>query len=155
MNDSEDSPSDWREWREQRRLQAWELHLQGWSQPKIAEALEVTQGAVSQWIRRAEQGGVNALLHRRAPGRRAALTEAQFAELPTLIERGAKAYGFRGDYWTTQRVADAVNQVFGVSYHPAHVSRLLRKHCPTWRAEKGAESETDGKDENDKASTRQ
>jgi hypothetical protein len=30
-------------------------------------------------------------------------------------------------------VAGLLMQVFDVSYHPAHVSRLLRKHCPGWR----------------------
>jgi hypothetical protein len=27
-----------------------------------------------------------------------------------------------------------LKQVFGVTYHPGHVSRLLQKHCPDWRA---------------------
>ena len=35
-------------WREGRRLRAWELHQQGWKQQEIADALGVTQGAVSQ-----------------------------------------------------------------------------------------------------------
>lgn len=50
------------EWLEERRLRAWELHREGWTQQRIAEALGVTQGAVSQWLRRvAEAGGVQGL----------------------------------------------------------------------------------------------
>lgn len=45
------------EWREGRRLRAWELHEAGWSQAAIAEALGVTPGAVSPWMRRAREGG--------------------------------------------------------------------------------------------------
>ena len=62
-----DQPPDWRE---SRRLQAWELHQQGWSQRRIAEALGVTQGAVSQWLKQAREGGAGALRHNPATGRR-------------------------------------------------------------------------------------
>ena len=36
------------DWREGRRLRAWELHQQGWKQKDIAAALGVTPGAVPQ-----------------------------------------------------------------------------------------------------------
>ncbi len=122
------------DWQETRRFRAWELHQQGWSQPQIAEALEVTQGAVSQWLKRVrEGGGVEALRRHPAPGRQPGLTDAQFAQIPALIARGAAAYGFPDDRWTTRRVAAVLKQVFGVTYHPGHVSRLLQKHCPDWR----------------------
>jgi len=126
-----------KDWREIRRRLAWELHQQGWSQLRIAETLGVTQGAVSQWLKRTrEGGGVEALRHHPAPGRQPALTDDQFAQIPALLARGASAFGFQDDHWTIQRVAALLNQVFGVSYHPGHVSRLLQKHCPDWRDQK-------------------
>lgn len=122
------------DWRERRRLRAWELHQQGWSQRRIAAELGVTQGAICQWLRRGhEGGGVDALRHHAAPGRRGALTDEQLGQIPALLARGAESFGFRGDEWTTRRVAVVLKQSFGVSYHPAHVSRLLRAHCPGWR----------------------
>jgi transposase len=125
-------------WLETRRLQAWELHQQGWSQRQIAAELGVTQGAVSQWLKRVREGngGVEALRHHPAPGRRTALTSDQLQQIPMLIDRGATAFGFQGDHWTTSRVAEILKQHFGVSYHPAHISRLLRKYCPNWRDQK-------------------
>jgi transposase len=120
------------EWREARRFQAWELHELGWSQQRIAEALGVTQGAVSQWFKRLREGGIEALRHHPAPGRQAALTNEQFAQIPALIAHGATAFGFPDDHWTVKRVTTILNQVFGVAYHPGHVSRLLQKHCPGW-----------------------
>jgi transposase len=42
-----------------------------------------------------------------------------------LLARGAPAWGFRGDRWTRERVAAVIRREFGVSYHPAHISRLL------------------------------
>jgi DNA-directed RNA polymerase specialized sigma24 family protein len=41
------------DWREGRRLRAWELAQQGWKQTDIAAALGVTHGAISQWLTRA------------------------------------------------------------------------------------------------------
>jgi transposase len=115
-----------RDWREARRLRAWELKQQGWQQRAIAAALGVTPGAVSQWLKRAAEGGVAALRTRLRPGARPKLTPEQRARLPAVLARGAEAYGFAGDVWTTSRVAAVIEQEFGVRYHPAHVSRLLR-----------------------------
>ncbi len=114
------------DWREGRRLRAWELKQQGWKQRHIADALGVSPGAVSQWVNRAKQGGVEALHRHPAPGRQPRLTTDQRAQLPSLLARGAEAFGFRGDVWTTARVATVIEREFGVRYHPAHVSRLLR-----------------------------
>ena len=116
------------DWREGRRLRAWELKQEGWSQQRIAEALGVSKGAVSQWMKRAsEGGGVEALKRQPAPGATPRLSEEQRAKVPELLERGAEAYGFRGEVWTCARVAEVIRREFGVLYHPAHVSRLVRK----------------------------
>jgi transposase len=114
------------DWREGRRLRAFELKQQGWSQQRIAEALGVSKGAVSQWMKRARQGGVEALKRQPAPGARPRLSEEQRAKVPELLERGAEAHGFRGELWICERVAIVIRREFGVSYHPAHVSRLLK-----------------------------
>jgi transposase len=115
------------DWREGRRFRAFELKQQGWSQQRIAEALGVSKGAVSQWMKRARDGGgVEALKRRPAPGARPRLSEHQRAQGPELLEQGAEAHGFRGELWTCERVAIVIRREFGVSYHPAHVSRLLK-----------------------------
>ena len=117
-----------KDWREERRKRAWALKQQGWLQKEIAIALGVSEGAVSQWLRRArEGGGETALLRRPAPGRVARLTAEQRAQIPGLLERGAETYGFRGDVWTASRVAEVIWQTFGVRYSRDHVSALLRR----------------------------
>jgi len=114
------------DWREGRRLRAWELKQEGWSQQRIAEALGVSKGAVSQWMKRGREGGVQALKRRPAPGAPPRLSKEQRAKVPELLEWGAQAYGFRGEVWTCGRVAEVIRREFGVVYHPAHVSRLLK-----------------------------
>jgi transposase len=113
-------------WREGRRLRAWELRQQGWKQQAIAEALGVTQGAVSQWLKRATEGGIEGLRHRKPPGAAPRLTPEQRSQIPLLLAEGAQAFGFRGDIWTQPRVAEVVRRQFGISYDPSQVGRILR-----------------------------
>jgi transposase len=103
--------TDWREWR---RLRAWELKQQGWRQREIAAALGVTEGAVSQCMSRGRQGGLESLRHRPPPGPASRLAPEQVAELPRLLARGAEAFGFRGQVWTARRVTDVIRREFGV-----------------------------------------
>lgn len=114
------------DWKEGRRRRAWELSQQGWKQKDIAVALGVSKGAVSQWLKRARTQGVEALRRHPAPGPQPKLSAEQVAQLPEVLARGAEAFGYRGQVWTTKRVAEVIKRVLGVSYHPAHCSRILR-----------------------------
>ena len=114
-------------WREARRLQAWELFQKGWKQKTIAEALGVTEGAVSQWLKKARSEGIEGLYHRKGGGPKPRLNEGQIAQLPGLLSQGAEAYGFRGDVWTRGRVRSVIKQEFGVGFSLSHVGRLLKQ----------------------------
>jgi transposase len=114
-------------WREARRFQAWELSQKGWKQKDIAEALGVSEGAVSQWLKLAGAGGVEALRHRKGGGPKPRLTGEQIEQLPRLLAEGAAAWGFRGDVWTRARVAQVIKQHFGVQFSLSHVGRLLQQ----------------------------
>jgi len=104
------------------------LKQEGWPQQDIARALGVSEGAVSQWLKRArEHGGVEALTRRPPPGVTPRLSMEQRGQLPALLARGAEAHGLRGDVWTARQVAQLIADTFGVHYHRDHVSRLLRQ----------------------------
>jgi transposase len=116
------------DWREERRKRAWALKQEGWPQKEIARALGVSEGAVSQWLKRArEAGGIEGLKRRPAPGMTPRLRVEQRAELPALLAQGAETFGFCGDVWTARRVAHLIADTFGVRYHRDYVSRLLRQ----------------------------
>jgi hypothetical protein len=68
------------DWREGRRRRAWELKEHGWKQQDSAAALGVTPGAVSQWLKRGREQGVEGLRRHPAPGRQPRLTPEQLAE---------------------------------------------------------------------------
>jgi transposase len=124
MSKTDEHRGDWKEWR---RRRAWELCKQGWKQQEIAEALGVTQGAVSQWMKVGREQGEEELRGKRAKGPKARLSQEQLARLPALLDQGAEAHGFRGEVWTTARVAELLTKQFGVTSHPAHRSRLLKR----------------------------
>jgi len=109
------------------RMQAWKLKEQGWQQKDIAVALGVSEGAVSQWLKRGRAGGLEALKAHPPTGMKARLTAEQKAQIPALLAKGTEAYGFRGDVWTAKRVAEVIHRMFGVRYHRDHVGRLLRE----------------------------
>jgi transposase len=115
------------DWREERRKQAWKLKQQGWQQKEIAEAVGVSEGAVSQWIKKANEGGEGALKARAYPGAKPRLSVEQKAQIPEVLAKGAEAYGFRGDVWTASRVAKVIEKTFDVRYSRDHVGKLLRQ----------------------------
>ena len=116
-----------RSWREGRRQRAWALYQEGWTQARIATALGVTQGAVSQWLTRAARHGPTVLADQPIPGRPPLLNPSQRAQLVELLTQGAEAHGFLGEVWTRRRVARLIQEHFAIRYHPTHVGRLLRQ----------------------------
>lgn len=112
-------------WREERRKRAWVLYQDGWAQKDIAEALGVTRGAVSQWVKRGLKGGADGLLHPKVRGRPSKLKISEREHLKELLAQGAESFGFRGAVWTCGRVVKVIEREFGVHYHPAHISRIL------------------------------
>jgi transposase len=128
-----------KDWREVRRRRAWELKQLGWKQCDIAEALGVTEGAVSQWLKAARAEGAKGLAARKRSGRPPQLTDEQRQKIPELLVKGAEAHGFRGDLWTRSRVAVVLRREFGVTHSPQHVGTLLQqcgwsRQQPTRRA---------------------
>jgi transposase len=77
-------------------------------------------------MRRATEEGVEALKHKPPPGATPRLEDSQRLRLKELMNFDAEAYGFGGKVWRCARVAELIRKEFGLSYHPAHLSRLLR-----------------------------
>ena len=117
------SPADWRE---ARRIRAWELYQTGWTQSRIAAALGVTQGSVSQWIARGKAGAEVALRTQPKPGAPRKLGSVGREQLREMLAKGAEAHGFVGAIWTCPRVAMLIARTWSVSYHPSQVGRILR-----------------------------
>ena len=114
------------DWRQQRRRRAFELRELGWTQRAIAEALGVSEAAVSKWFV-AAVGDTEPWRGRPHPGRPSRLTAEQLRLVPDLLSHGAEAYGFLGDVWTCSRIATVIRLELEVSYSRAQVSRLMKR----------------------------
>ena len=124
MSQSTSQPSP--DWREARRVRGWELHQQGWTQQRIAAALGVTQGAVSQWLARGKAGAEAALRTPPRPGAPPKLAPSERQELLAMLGEGPAAHGFTGAVWTCPRIATVIYRRWKISYHPSQVGRILR-----------------------------
>ncbi|MFC5413199.1 winged helix-turn-helix domain-containing protein [Larkinella bovis] len=109
------------------RRRCVELDLAGWKQGPIAQALGLTQGWVSQTLKKYRQQGVTALQWRKPTGAPTRLTRDQLQQLVDELNKGAQHHGFTGAVWTRPRVNEVIKKLFGVSYDPSQVGRLLKK----------------------------
>lgn len=114
---------DWREWR---RLRAWELARQGWGVRRLAVALNASPAAVSRWLATARRDGRAALFAQPRPGAPPKLSAGQRHLIPDFLWHGPEAYGFRGELWTCPRVAQVLAEEFGVRYSRSQVARILK-----------------------------
>jgi transposase len=60
-------------------------------------------------------------------GRPPRLTTKQVVRLEKALARGAYSHGYAEDYWTLDRIAHLIWQMFSVRYHPSAVWHLLRR----------------------------
>ena len=110
---------------EQRRLRAVALDRQGLGPTAIAARLDTTPQTVCCWLRRHRQRGAAGLAARPASGRPAKLKPGQKRRLVQYLLKGATAAGFATDLWTCPRIAQLVQQRFGVHYHVDAIPRLM------------------------------
>ena len=61
-----------------------------------------------------------------APGRPSKLSDREKGQLEKLLLKGAVAAGFPTNLWTCARIAQAIEEHFGVRYHIDHIGRLMR-----------------------------
>ncbi len=112
---------------EARRLRAADLFAKGVSQADIGRELGVSHQTVSDWHKQWKVGGKRALRRVGSPGRPRKVSDADLAKVERALEKGPKANGYPTDLWTLARVAQVIDKTTGVTYHPGHVWKVLRR----------------------------
>lgn len=111
---------------EQRRLKGARLLDKGVPQAEVARRCGVSRQTASQWDRLRKEKGTGGM-KRRPLGRPRQLSDAQCAELSTMLLEGALAQGFATELWTLPRVAKLIKERFGIRYSTGHMWHLLRR----------------------------
>jgi transposase len=111
---------------EQRRMCAVDLFEQGVIPAEIARQFGVSHQIVSDWRTAWRQSGRDALRAAGRAGRPPKLSSDQLAEVEAALANGAEANGYTTDLWTLPRVAEVIERLSGVAYHPGHVWYIVR-----------------------------
>jgi transposase len=119
---------------QRRRLRAVELVNQGESPEEVARFLGCGRSSVYTWVKLARED-LGKLAAKPHPGRTPRLTDEQRKELAGLLLQGAKAHGWRTDLWTANRAAELIDRHFGISFHPEHVRKVLKRRLG-WTSQK-------------------
>lgn len=87
--------------------------------------LSVSPAAVSQWKKIYQRAGPEGLKAKPHPGAKPKLTTRQRQKLGRLLLQGPLAHGYTTDLWTLKRIAEVIEEHFGVRYDPSGVWHVL------------------------------
>src|SRR5437016_5614349 len=107
------------------RLHAVALNMEGKTAPEIANHLKVHRSKVSIWLRNWQAHGMDGILEGHRSGRPPEISDPQRRKLSDILDSGPVAYGFTSGVWTSPMVTSVIEEEFSITYHPAHVSRIL------------------------------
>jgi transposase len=122
-----------------RREAAVRLFEQGERQATVAHMLRASRQSVSEWWLAWRAGDTKKLKGATEAGRKPRVQAEQLKLVERELLRGARAQGYETDLWSLPRIAQLIKKVTGVSYHPGHVWKILRRmgwslQRPTLRA---------------------
>lgn len=127
--------------REEIRFQAIKDWHEGLSPTNLARKYGTSRKIVYQWIDRFRQGGwdgLKTLTGKTGPKPRLTLEQEQQLK-KLLITRTPLDYGYQTPLWTSQIIADLIDQTFQVKLVAASVRKLLKRmgfssQKPRWGA---------------------
>ena len=108
----------------ERRTRGLALLAEGKTPKEVAEILDVTKRSVDRWRANTKKPKKKAT---RPPGRPRKLSEKQVKRLEKALDKGAYAFGYAGDYWTLDRIAQVIWQLFEVRYETSAVWHVMQR----------------------------
>ena len=89
----------------------------------VAATLHVTVRCVYRWRQEAKRPK-----RKKRPcrlGRPKKIDDQQVKKLEKALDQGAYAFGYAGDYWTLDRIAQLIWHLFKIRYHPSAVWHIM------------------------------
>jgi len=111
---------------EVRRRLGGRLLLEGKGVREVARLVGASPSSVERWKEAIRKGGMEALKAKPHPGRPPRLSSRQKNQLVKILLKGPRKAGYQTDLWTCPRVAQVIEDSFGVKYHPDWVWYILR-----------------------------
>jgi transposase len=110
-----------------RRQRALNLLRDGQHPTQVAKQIGTTPQSVCRWRREAQQCKRRQKPRGRGPGRPSRLSATQLRRVVAALNRGAYAHGYAEDYWTLDRIAHLIWQLFQVRYRSSSVWYVLQR----------------------------
>jgi transposase len=114
---------------QRRRCLAVQRLAEGYSTEEVADFLDVAPRSVWRWLAAFRRHGDEGLAARprSAPGPPPKLTSTQEKIALRWLSDSPTEYGFPTDLWSAPRLAQLIEQEFGVHFHPHYLSTWLRQ----------------------------
>jgi transposase len=113
---------------EHRRQLAVQRYIEGYSAEEVAEFLGVSARTVWRWLASFRREGPQGLIARPVPGRPRKLNPSQEKIVLRWLSDNPMEHGFATELWTAKRLAQLIEEEFGIGFHPRSLSRWLRGH---------------------------
>ena len=123
-------------------MRAADMFEQGVTPAEIARQVCVSHQIVSDWRAAWRRCGRDGLRAAGRAGRLPKLNRDQLAQVEVELAKGAGGHGYRNDLWTLKRVAEVIERVTGVRYHPGHVWYVLHDRL-NWSRQRPARRATE------------
>ena len=108
------------------RLEMVRLADAGWSVPRIARHLTCHEQTVRRQVKAFLAHGFAALADKPRAGRPPTVTASDLAAVEAVLDAGGRT-------WTTRQLVAWLERERGVSLHPDHLRRLLRRRRFGWK----------------------
>jgi transposase len=108
---------------------------QGKSVPEVAQALQVKERKVRQWLKRFNEHGREGLQERERSGRPATYSPEQISELVAISLTKPDALGQPFGHWTLDRLETYLNEERGIAIKRSRINEILLAEGLRWRKE--------------------
>jgi transposase len=112
---------------EQRRRLAVQRVLEGYFAVEVADFLGVDPGSVRRWVASFREHGSAGLAARPASGRPPKLTTVQEKIVRRWLADCPTEHGLATELWTAARLAQLIEQEWGVRFRPEYLTVWLRE----------------------------
>src|SRR5690242_270738 len=113
---------------EERRRLAVGRVLAGYEPQEVADFLGIEVRSVYRWLAAWRQSGEAGLAALSGRGRPAKLAADQAEAILSWLACDPQEFGFATPRWTAPRLAQAIQEKFGVRFHPRYLNAWLQDH---------------------------